>query len=135
MTIEREEYRRTNTDVLYDDAIVATTSAPTLVTDGVEINDSDKKGPRYLSVGARITGGSAAAMRVWLYFWSAALTKWIQCSSLLFSTDAEVLADTTDTVGNSYQVVKPSWATRVFAHVPSGAAAANILNLVIEKDT
>lgn len=133
--MEREKYQLDSTDILYDEQVIAAKALPTLVTQGVEINASTIKGPRYLAIGGKISGGSAAAMRLWPCFWSPAREKWIMASSLLMSLDTEIQADTSDTLGNSYQIVKPSWATRFYPCIPSGPAAANILDLIVTEDT
>lgn len=135
MSIEREKYQLDSGDVLYNEQVVAVKALPTLVTQGVEINASTVKGPRYLAIGGKLSGGSAAAMRLWPCFWDPRRAKWFMASSLLMSTDANIAADTTDTLGNVYQVVKPSWATRFYPCLPAGPAAANILDLIVTEDT
>lgn len=137
MTIEREDYRRTEADKLYAETLdTAVTAAPTDDEDGFEINDAAKKGPRYLSYGARLAGTTAAACRVWFWFYHDVLEVWCQCASVLISTDAAIAADTTDLLGNVGQILKPSWATRGYITMTDNLSdGVNELSLVIERDT
>jgi len=140
---DRDEWRFTSSDKLYDDEITEQASAPTLVTDGVATNSSGKKGPRYLNFSGTIRNAAddgEGAADVWLFpmFYFPAHpgeVKWVAAAGIKFHRQAQILADTTGLKGNVYQVVKPAGATRVAWATSASFAGDTTLQLVVERDT
>lgn len=139
---DRDSWKFTAADKLYDAAIAAQVSAPTFddETDGVEINSSGKRGPRYLNFSGLIRNAAdddegTTAIWLWPFFYFAAEDRWFPASGIKFHLQSEVLADTNGVKGNCYQVVKPAGATRVAWATDANPAAGNKLHLVVERDT
>jgi len=140
---DRDNWRFTSSDKLYDDEITSQPSAPTAVTDGVEINSSGKRGPRYLNFSATVRNAAddgEGAADVWLFpmFYFPAHSgevKWVASAGIKFHRQAQILADTTGLKGNVYQVVKPAGATRVDWCTSNSFGGDTVLQLVVERDT
>jgi len=143
MTIERENYRFTDADKLYSAKIAADVAAPTVVTSGVECTASGLKGVRYINFQGSIRnaadnaeGTTAIWLWPWFYFADAPGTlKWFQQTGIKMHLASEIAADTSGVKGNGYQVTKPTGASRVAWTTDSAPDAANVLHLVVTRDT
>jgi hypothetical protein len=140
---ERDSWKFTSSDKLYDDELTEQADAPTLVTDGYEVNSSGKKGPRYLNFAGTIRNAAddgEGAADVWLFpfFYFPAHpgeVKWVAANGIKFHRQAQILADTYGVKGNVYQIVKPAGATRVAWATSASFGADTTLQLVVERDT
>jgi hypothetical protein len=143
--MDRENHLYTSADLLYNAKIAADVAAPTLATSGVACTDTGKKGVRYINFMGVIRnaaddaeGTTAIWLWPWFYFADApgvAGAQWVQQTGIKFHLASEIAADTNGVKGNGYQITKPTGATRVAWSTDTAPDAANVLHLVVTRDT
>ena len=117
-------------------AIAATTTAPTLVTEGNAVKgDLSIMGCRYVNILNRITGSSAATTYGVIYWWNDAAATWFLSAVLKFTKDADIVADTTGLLGNVYKLEVPEGCSRIMLHFAAGPGANNVQNVTMTKGT
>jgi hypothetical protein len=145
MTIDRENHRYTSADLLYSAKITADVAAPNAADSGVECTASGLKGVRYINFQCVIRNAAddaAGTTACWLWPWfyfpelpGLVAARWVQQVGIKFHLASEIAADTNGVKGNGYQITKPAGATRVAWSTDSAPDAANVLHLIVTRDT
>jgi outer membrane receptor for monomeric catechols len=130
-----------DTDILPDPILAvtpisATTTAPTLATEGYAVKPNTAlMGCRYVNIMNRITGTGEATTYAIPYWYNDAAATWFLSAPLKFSKDADIIADTTGLLGNVYKLEVPEGCSRMMLHFAAGPSATNVQNVTITKGT